>query len=110
VNLPPFAFEQPPATLQPGPRRFPQYVFYRDPQTGICEVETSEPGGPQRATWTTWAPAAPPAPAREPTHTAFEHPGRPGPTEEFQELVSSLRARNDPAPQLQRGEVKSLGT
>lgn len=108
MNRAPFDFEQPPPALLPQPRRYPQYAFYRDPELGTCEVVTTEPGGSQRATWTTWAPAKPPEPERQPTHTLFEHPGRPEATVEFQDLIKLLREKNDPTPHLMRGEIKPM--
>ncbi len=89
-------------------RRWPAYSLTKS-LDGVCEVTTSEPGGAQRATWTTWAPAAPPAPAREPTLTVYERAGQPAePTPEFKELVEDLRAKNDPGPILMRQDVREL--
>ena len=88
------------------PRRYPAYRVSSNPLTGEIEVESNEPGGSQRATWTTWGPGTPP---RNPTLTKFEHPGRREPTEEFKALIDDLRARNDPGPVLSRTSVTELG-
>jgi hypothetical protein len=103
----PFGFSMLDAIVRPEPRRWPQYSFYKHTD-GTCEVETVEPGGSQRATWMTWAPGPTRAKDRQPSQTTFEHPGRPEPTEAFQELVKDLRARNDPAPLLQRRDRRRL--
>ena len=91
----------------PQARRWPHYSFHKT-LDGRCEVVTSEPGGPQKATWTQGAPAMSNRPEIAPGPTVFEPGERKGPTEEFKALVADLRDRNDWVPKLRRKDDEPI--